>query len=66
MNVQLVGSGTDYVIKGRTKDSDFGSLGAGLTFLDKDGSTVYGHYDYIIGKSDFQAHNVSLGLRFRF
>ena len=66
MNVQLVGSGTDYVIKGRTKDSDFGSLGAGLTFLDKDGSTVYGHYDYVIGKSDFQAHNVSLGFRFRF
>lgn len=66
--VHLLSHGADdtYYINGRPEDSDFGFIGTGITSITKDGFSSYVNYDYLLGKSDFDAHFVNLGIRFQF
>ena len=49
-------------INGRPEDSDFGFIGTGNTKTDKSGRSMFLHYDYMIGKDDF---DILLNLGFR-
>ena len=66
--VHLLSHGADdvYYINGRPEDSDFGLIGTGITSIGKSGRSMFLHYDYMIGKSDFNAHFLNLGFRILF
>jgi outer membrane autotransporter protein len=64
--VRMLSHSEPYTIDGRPEDTDYGFIGTGITSLDKNGRTVYLHYDYMIGKSDFDAHFLNLGFRILF
>ena len=66
--IHLLSHGADdiYYVDGRPEDSDYGLLGVGVTSLNKDGRSIYLHYDYMLGKSDFDAHFINLGFRILF
>ena len=66
--VHLLSHGADdvYYINGRPEDSDFGLIGTGITSIGKSGRSMFLHYDYMIGKDDFDAHFVNLGFRILF
>ena len=66
--VHLLSHGTDdvYYINGRPEDSDFGLIGTGITSIGKSGRSMFLHYDYMIGKDDFNAHFLNLGFRILF
>ena len=66
LNVELLNTGNAYSIDGRPRESDFGIIGAGFTFISKDGKSLYMHYDYMLGKEDFNAHFLNLGFRILF
>ena len=66
LNVELLNTGNSYSIDGRPRESDFGIIGAGFTFISKDGKSLYMHYDYMLGKEDFNAHFLNLGFRILF
>ena len=53
-------------INGRPEDSDFGLIGTCITSIGKSGRSMFLHYDYMIGKDDFDAHFVNLGFRILF
>ena len=42
-------------INGRPEDSDFGLIGTCITSIGKSGRSMFLHYDYKIGKDDFDA-----------
>jgi outer membrane autotransporter protein len=66
--VHLLSHGADdtYYINGRPEDSDYGFIGTGITSITKNGFSSYANYDYLIGKSDFDAHFINLGFRILF
>lgn len=66
--VHLLSHGPDdtYYINGRRKDSDFGFIGTGITSIDKSGLSAHLNYDYLLGKSQFDAHFLNFGIRFKF
>ncbi len=66
LNVELLNTGNSYSIDGRPRESDFGIIGAGFTSISKDGKSLYMHYDYMLGKEDFNAHFLNLGFRILF
>lgn len=60
------GSKDSYFINGRPEDDNHGILGVGVTYLNPEGKSLYLHYDYMVGKADFEVHNLNLGLRILF
>lgn len=66
--VHLLSHGRDdtFYVNGRPEDSDFGFIGTGVTTVTNSGRSMYLHYDYLIGKSDFDAHFLNLGFRILF
>ena len=64
--VRMLSHSEPYTIDGRREDTDYGFIGTGITSLNQNGRTVYLHYDYMIGKSDFDAHFLNLGFRILF
>jgi outer membrane autotransporter protein len=64
--VRMLSHNEPYTIDGRREDTDYGFIGTGITSLNQNGRTVYLHYDYMIGKSDFDAHFLNLGFRILF
>jgi len=55
-----------YTTDDRLEDTDYGSIGTGIASLNKSGRTLYLHYYYLFGKSEYDAHFVNLGFRIIF
>lgn len=64
--VRMLSHSEPYTIDGRSEDTDYGFVGTGITSLNKNGRTLYLHYDYLFGKSDYDAHFINLGFRIIF
>ena len=47
-------------INGRPEESDFGLIGTCITSIGKSGRSMFLHYDYKIGKDDFDAIMLTL------
>ena len=64
--VRMLSHSQPYTIDGRSEDTDYGFIGTGITSLNKSGRTLYLHYDYLFGKSEYDAHFINLGFRIIF
>ena len=64
--VRMLSHSEPYTIDGRSEDTDYGFIGTGITSLNKSGRTLYLHYDYLFGKSEYDAHFINLGFRIIF